>query len=151
MPKAVGKYKVCSKCGKKKRVSEFGKNKQTTSGISSWCKLCKCEDAKLFRKNNPELAKEQGRKLKLKFRYGLTLDEYDQMFNEQNGVCAICGQKEIVINKFGNVKRLSIDHNHKNGKVRQLLCNRCNLLVGPMENSLELVDIVLDYLEKHNG
>lgn len=143
------KVKFCSKCKKKKFISEFGKNKQTTTGLSCWCKLCKCEDSKIFRKNNPELMKKQSRRLKLKFRYGLTPDEYDQMFKEQNGLCAICGKKETQCNQYG-IQRLSVDHNHQNGKVRQLLCNRCNLLVGPMENNLELVDVVLDYLKEHN-
>lgn len=60
-------------------------------------------------------------KASLKFQYNFTLEEYDKLIEEQNGLCGICGG----INSNG--RRLYVDHDHKTGKVRGLLCNTCNM------------------------
>ena len=77
------------------------------------------------------------RKNKLRLRYSITLEEYDQMFEDQNGKCKICGTEEN-----GN-KRFSVDHDHETGKVRGLLCYRCNTSLGWFEKNK---DNVLVYL-----
>lgn len=66
--------------------------------------------------------------------------DVDKLLSEQNGVCAIC--KEEV--------KLCIDHNHETGKVRGLLCQKCNAGVGMLRESLTIVLAVYDYLKKHN-
>ena len=90
------------------------------------------------RKDNPE----KNRKRWLKRRHNITLEQYNFMFEQQGGVCAICGLPET-----GRV--LAVDHNHKTGKIRQLLCNRCNFALGIVENE-EFTKKALDYL-KRNG
>lgn len=70
----------------------------------------------------------------LKVNYGITLGQYDEMFDEQNGVCFICKRPETSTSKYGNTKRLSVDHNHKTGKIRALLCVVCNQNLGIYEN-----------------
>ena len=68
-----------------------------------------------------------GRKHLLKRLYNMTLKQYDQMFEAQNGNCAICGLPELM-------SRLSVDHNHETGKIRGLLCRRCNSGLGWYES-----------------
>lgn len=78
----------------------------------------------------------------LKSRYGITIDDYILLFESQNGVCAICGLPERVLN--GKQKPLSVDHDHETGKVRGLLCNDCNRgLGGFKDNALRLQQAIV--------
>ena len=66
--------------------------------------------------------------------YGITLAEYDEMFEKQKGLCNICGKPSM------NGKRLCVDHNHETGEIRGLLCNWCNLRLGWYERNQQKVD-----------
>jgi hypothetical protein len=74
--------------------------------------------------------------------YGITLDQYDALLAEQGGVCAICRGPSTG-------KNWHIDHDHITGKVRAILCNGCNVALGQMRNSPEILRAAADYLEKH--
>lgn len=81
------------------------------------------------------------RKHHLKRAYGLTLEQYDQMFEVQGGVCAICNGPET------NGKRLSVDHDHKTGRIRGLLCHKCNGLLGFACDSADILLNAIYYIE----
>ena len=103
--------------------------------------------------SNPKNRKKRSkaiRKCWLKAGYGISLDQYDKMFQEQNGVCAICGKKETSINQYG-VKRLAVDHDHKTGKIRGLLCFKCNVIIGHLGEDWVLTKKITEYIHKHNG
>lgn len=78
-------------------------------------------------------------------RYGLTIDEYNTKLNEQNGVCAICGGEQI------EGYAMSVDHDHKTGAVRDLLCIRCNTALGAVNDSITQLKCMITYLEKHKN
>ncbi|WP_073837488.1 endonuclease VII domain-containing protein [Micromonospora sp. CB01531] len=81
-------------------------------------------------------------------KYGLTLEEYEQMADEQDGKCYLCGTSE----PGGWVKcDMRIDHCHRSGKVRKLLCNRCNLVLGLCDDDIELFRAMADYVEVFSG
>lgn len=162
MPKAVGKHKVCSKCLKKKSISEFYKNKSMPDGLSYQCIDCKKEiiNSKEYKKQDKKYKRQHylkyrsdykthSRKSRLKT-YGITIEDYDKMFFEQKGICAICGKVETSINQYG-IKRLCVDHNHKSGLVRQLLCMDCNTFLGKVEKNLNKLNLILEYMERHNA
>ncbi len=71
--------------------------------------------------------------------YGITLKDYDQMVLAQNG-CAICGRKY-------KYKNYQIDHDHKTGRIRGLLCRRCNTSLGTLGDTIESIEKVLQYLK----
>lgn len=73
--------------------------------------------------------------------YGITKAQYDAMFIAQDGRCAICLKVSD--------KRLSVDHDHKTGKVRKLLCNSCNMILGRLGESVETLQRMLDYIKTH--
>ena len=73
--------------------------------------------------------------------YGLTVDDYNQMFAEQKGCCKICHKHQSEFKE-----RLSIDHCHTSGKVRGLLCNKCNRGLGFFDDSIALIQSALTYL-----
>lgn len=79
----------------------------------------------------------------LRSTYGITVERFEEMFREQQGCCAICGQHQENCRR-----RLAVDHCHASGKVRQLLCDRCNLFVGHIETP-ELMQKTLDYIARH--
>ena len=109
---------------------------------------CNCKDCdKLYKKKY--LSKEENRLKTLvysrktsndranwwyKSKFNITLDDYDRMFEEQKGVCAICGQPQK------SSRRLAVDHNHITGKIRGLLCTVCNTDLGWYERQKENIE-----------
>jgi hypothetical protein len=78
----------------------------------------------------------------LKNRYGITEEQYDEMYEKQNGKCAICFKPAELKSK----KRLNVDHDHSTGKVRGLLCSSCNRGLGLFEDSKDVLISAQHYL-----
>lgn len=76
----------------------------------------------------------------------LTVEEYDALFEAQNGVCAICGNEETTTS-HGKVRLLSADHDHETGQQRGLLCCDCNRAIGQMKDDPERLRAAADYIE----
>ncbi len=126
-PIMVG-YKVCRKCGIEKPITEFVLDKHNKDGRHTWCTPCKVR----YSKN-----------LDLYSKYGITIDKYEQMYEKQNGKCAICDAPE------SDSKRcLHVDHDHKTGIIRNLLCTRCNSAMGLVGENLQIIQNMIDYLHK---
>jgi hypothetical protein len=89
------------------------------------------------RKKNPEMI----RKNRLKRDFGLSLEDYKKIYNEQQGRCAICG------NIF---KVLCVDHIHSTGKIRGLLCSQCNLALGNAREDIAVLKNAIKYLNLYN-
>lgn len=87
---------------------------------------------------------EARRRYHLKEKFGLTVEEYDAMLRAQDGRCAICRHPPTA-------KRLAVDHDHRTGMVRGLLCEACNWFVGQLEKQEEHLDSALTYLEQKGG
>lgn len=88
------------------------------------------------------------RNLYLIYCYGVTIEDYERMFAEQNGMCAICKKPETTIRK-GKLMPLSVDHCHKTGKVRGLLCKKHNSAIGLLEDDVDLVMAAGEYLKRY--
>lgn len=87
---------------------------------------------------NPEKRYLTNRKSDLR-KYGITLEQYEQLEKKQKGVCAICGNKN-------QNKKLDVDHCHKTGKVRGLLCSNCNNGLGKFKDDKTLLNKAIKYL-----
>lgn len=134
--------KICTKCNCEKSIDDFYSYtlKSGKPMLHTWCKVCFKEYTKSNKKpNNPKANK----KYKLKYRFGLTMAEFAKMLEAQNGVCAICKEPERV-----KKDSLSVDHDHKTGKVRGLLCGRCNRGIGMFQEDLEMMESARAYLQK---
>ena len=115
----------------------------------------KKEEAAEYRKNNKEAisAREKdyktgrGRPVEWK-RQGiiLTVEGYNKMLSEQNGCCAICGEF-----RRPDQRVLVVDHNHNTGKIRGLLCHPCNMGIGQLKDSLDILQKAVSYLEQNDG
>ena len=148
--------RICTKCKREYPATgdHFPPNKKSSDGLSSWCRECGRKLNKAWRTSKKGKSKYKAinkryektkkgkaliRAMNLKYNYGITLAQYDEMFNDQNGVCAICGLPSIS-------HRLSVDHDHKTGKVRGLLCHPCNMSLGVYEKRKDKFE---DYLREH--
>jgi hypothetical protein len=130
----------CTNCDSYKPFDDFHKSKNGPVGRSFYCKSCsRARDQKY----------KPTRALRNKEKYGISGQEYLEMWNAQGGVCAICGNAEMKIHR-GTLAFLSVDHNHQNGKVRGLLCSTCNAGLGAFRDDRELIAKALDYLHSND-
>lgn len=90
-------------------------------------------------KNNPERRKQN----LLKAIYNITLEEYNQMFKDQEGCCKICG-----IHQSETKRGLVVDHCHVSTKVRGLLCDKCNLALGYVNDNQDILENMIKYLKE---
>jgi len=145
------KTKTCAKCKKDKKPSCFYKNKSTKDGYNCYCKKCYNIIWKKYYNKNKEKILEKTRKWDKKNRayrknqqlkrfYDITLEKHEQMYLEQNGRCAICGNSV-------EYSKVHTDHNHVTGKVRGLLCHKCNHYLSAIENE-EFREKAINYLNK---
>lgn len=79
--------------------------------------------------------------------FGIGLVDFEKMEDEQDHVCAICGNKETT-ERNGVQLPLHVDHNHRTGKIRGLLCNRCNRTVGLFEDNIDIMASAISYLQQ---
>ena len=144
--------KECKKCG---CVLEVGNNWTHTykNNYDYRCLSCIREyekdnyDSGKHKDYMKEYHQKPASKLKkrdnhLKREYGITLKEYNRLWEEQEGCCKICGEHETVLNKT-----LHVDHCHTSGKVRGLLCSTCNTGLGMFKDNQEILKNAVEYLK----
>ena len=105
-----------------------------------------CSNNREINKRNYDSRKEKNRCLMKSF--NITIEDYEYLFNKQNGVCAICGNKEDRKHRNGKTFSLAVDHNHITGQIRGLLCSRCNMAIGGLGDSVEMLEKALVYLKQ---
>ena len=124
--------KHCKKCDTKKSKNEFSANRAKFDGLQPWCKSCKSTHQK---EANPSVRKGYH----LKHMFGITIEDYNTMLEDQEGACAICKKPE-------DTKSLAVDHDHTTGRVRGLLCAKCNKAIGLLQDNENLLYSAIDYL-----
>lgn len=130
----------CKGCNTLKSVHSFREDKRTHSGYTPYC--IHCNKRKCAEYQQTEQAKENQRNNHFIKNYGISLQVYNEMVIKQNNVCAIC-------NNFERVKKvLSVDHCHKTGKVRGLLCSDCNNGLGQFKDDCTILNNAIKYLMK---
>jgi len=120
--------KKCSMCGESKSDKEYGPSLRTKDKLMSLCIRCQ---------KNKEFLKK----------YGITFDDYEVLYNRQNGKCAICEKAGDVHYKTKKIKYLCVDHEHSTDRIRGLLCHRCNAAIGRFGDSINLLNRAIKYLE----
>lgn len=148
--KKDGFHDECAKCQRKTNLTKYYANRsshlekmkdryQKNKGIIS-------DKLKQSRKHNPDIFKNR----KLKDEFGIGLIDYRSLSEQQNHVCAICGNKETIVDKrTGKTRALAVDHCHKTKRTRGLLCMACNQGIGNLKESPHIIQSALNYLQKH--
>jgi len=135
-------YIICKICGRKFRYSNKHRiycstkcNKQGQVDVRHIWYIMHIDIIKKRRDKNPNTARTQRRAV-LKKKYGMTPGDYSQMWKKQKGRCVICKQPV----------KLHVDHNHKTGKVRGLLCSNCNTALGSFKDNIGILQNAIKYL-----
>lgn len=133
------KSKVCNLCKQTKSISLFSQDKRSKSGYQTRCKDCQSKVKKKMQ--------VYYREKHLEYKYGITLEEYEQLLEQQNHKCAICE----IDQKYAENSRLCVDHNHTTGEVRALLCKKCNQALGLFQDNADFCEAASKYLRQHGG
>jgi len=135
-----GETKRCPACELTLPAHDFHKANRQAGGLAGYCKQCSSEKRNLWYRANRDKQAAHSRRGKLKYKYGITEDEYDALLRTQGGGCAICGDMRTD-------RRLHIDHDHDSGRVRGVLCRACNVSLGQMREKPALLRRAAQYLE----
>lgn len=160
--------KTCPNCKQELDESNFYKRKDGT--LRSWCKICNRKFAKDYYAKNPGLVGEKAKawresnadrvkeyraanrqksyRQEVVRKYGVPADWFDLQMRKQKGRCMGC---KIDLSGTNKQDTPHVDHCHKSGKVRGILCNRCNSVVGLCEDSTSILQSLTRYLKKCHG
>lgn len=141
--------KKCTKCNLEQSLSEFNSCKANKDGLTYNCKKC-ISNYHRNRYNDPKYRDYQ-RDSSLRAAYGISLNEYRLMLDEQNAVCAICGGQERRLNRAGQIALLCVDHCHDTDQIRGLLCSSCNCMLGYARDNISVLAKAIDYLVRWEG
>ena len=154
--------KICKSCKKAKELDEFGVSNRTKDLHMASCKACESAKAKIYYAKHKEQIKErcranwkldrtewpekanEYRQHKTAYRitkYGISLEEHAKLLTSQNDSCAICKLP------FNDARPSHIDHDHKTGKVRGLLCKACNTGLGNFRDNSVYIEKAIAYLK----
>lgn len=149
---------VCNNCKVEKPLEDFYRDNSIKRGYSYECKQCDNEKKKIYRANNKEKVKEWNNRSYSKYkdtqkgkatkrrkiykRYKLTPEEYDKRIEQQQGKCAICENIPE--------RSLQVDHNHLTNELRDLICFKCNALIGLSKENISTLEKAIKYLKRHN-
>jgi protein-arginine kinase activator protein McsA len=131
-----------------KTIRHFPKHNPPSAGSKKWCSDCATEHSRSYRqkyRSKPEVQEAQWAK-NLKRTYGMTKENYFQMLKEQGDACAIC----VGFRNLKSKRRLAVDHCHKTGKIRGLLCDYCNRGIGVFEDRPKLIEVAAAYLMRRS-
>lgn len=135
-PPAPAGCKHCLDCAQVKPLDEFCNNRRNGDGKAAYCKDCHNARSRETR----DRLYGGGRHYHLMRRYGVGDADVAAMIEAQGGLCAICE---------GPLERPHVDHDHKTGKVRGILCFNCNAGLGKFQDKVEVMALAVEYLRRH--
>lgn len=142
-------FRRCSLCGEVKPHDGFYKSQKRPQGLQKHCKVCSKAIHDRWKEQNPGKIQEHVANARRRKEFGVEPEQYRAMMEAQDGVCALCGQKNQRKNKDGSHYALTIDHCHSSGAIRGLLCNMCNPLLGYARDDVSILKAAIVYLKKH--
>lgn len=144
-------HKICRRCETELPATDFSPRAAGKDGLSSWCRSCTAARKKARRAADPN-AREREREyearpavrkriraLNAATAYGITPTEYENLSRLQDGRCAVCQR----------TRKLAVDHCHRTGRVRELLCYPCNIALGQVNDNVELLQQLGEYVTRH--
>lgn len=124
--------KWCGRCQQMLPKSAFGRYHKRKDGLNTYCRKC---------------VNAYANKARVQSAYGISMQEFEKMLAAQGGGCAICGKK-IDDRRDGKTRRLCVDHDHDTGRIRGILCTRCNTGIGMFGNDPDLFRRAINYLSQ---
>lgn len=137
--------KKCKDCNETKSTIEFYVSNRSSDGFAPRCKVCHLKKNPVNKERKRQYFQENKDKFennRLWRAYGITLHDYNTMLLNQNFSCAICSYSVK-----DSARKLDVDHCHKTGRVRGLLCNRCNKFLGMIDVNNSVIQNLIEYLK----
>lgn len=145
----------CPSCDQWKVLDEFHKWNKGLYGASRYCKLCSNEKARRNHVENRAKGTDGWDKHREGYRdryykkyYGISLQEFEEKFLQQDCKCAIC---EVLLDIDEDSRKAHLDHCHESGKIRGILCVNCNQGIGSMKENIFILNKAIMYLEEHSN
>ena len=135
MTSMTSSEKHCIKCNQVKLLSEFNKQTKAKDGYQTYCRSCQSGTTKQWFIDNPDK--------KYLEKYGITLEDKNNMAKAQGDCCAICRTP------FEQVVQVCVDHCHDSDQVRGILCHHCNTGLGQFKDSPKLLQQAAYYIDYH--
>lgn len=132
--------RVCRKCLTERDLTDFYASAKHKDGVHPHCSKCQSLRASEWNKKNPLKRRVNSHRNKMKTQYGITPEDLVRMTAEQGGKCLLCELK----------RKLVVDHCHKTGKVRGLLCRQCNSGIGQLQESEIILRRAIEYVAKNS-
>jgi len=135
--------KFAPQCDVNKPINEYGINKGNRNGIQSWClACCRIVDRKRNLAGRGRRRYKYRRNYNLKRQYGITLDDYNALFAEQDYKCKICKTSDP-----GSKHGWCVDHDHKTKIIRAVLCTHCNRMLGAARDNPDILRSAATFLD----
>lgn len=160
-PSKTGRLGTTAKCRSCLRVYRNARRAIRIAQHGDMAREQERQGNRRYRKRHRERANEQSQRWRvanpdkradtvLRHGHGIGLEEYNSMLEAQGGVCGSCGRSETAVDpRTGRIRRLHVDHDHVSGKIRGLLCTKCNMAVGFVEDDPSRARSIAWYLERY--
>ena len=140
--------KTCTTCLVTQPIKEFYNRKASIDGKSYRCRTCDYAARNAYHKKHYEKVRVKSRDNQRKSRYGLTPEDFQCLWFSQAACCAICHTPlDDSFGRHHNRNKVVVDHNHKTGNVRGLLCTMCNKGLGLFKDNVEYLERAGDYIK----
>lgn len=140
---AAGERQTCSTCGESKLIADFPSERGLPGGASRRCLEC----GRVYQRNrraDDQIRLKYNSRNRLRI-YGLSEAAFLLILESQGGACGICRR----LLDPQRTRETQVDHDHRTGKVRGILCHRCNPALGQFDDRIELFEAAITYLKKH--
>ena len=133
---------TCKRCNLEKNDSEFKQKHYNSRGYKPICFSCSKPLGRKKSSKEKDIGdiKQKSRTRWLRFKYGITIEEYNSLHAMQNGKCGIC---------HSNLVSPHIDHCHTTNKIRGLLCAECNKGLGMFRDNIDHLQAAIEYIKQH--
>jgi hypothetical protein len=138
------RMKKCTMCGNEYPISKFTKNSPNKDGYGSWCISCDQEYRKEYNRKHYIENKKANLSRAMKKNYGITMDDKENILENQNYKCPICGIELRLIER-----KSCVDHDHDTGIIRGVICGNCNIMLGGARDNPDILFSGAKYLVTH--
>jgi len=132
----------CSVCKVRKPLEDFPPAKNTLSKRHGRCRECKRSGERQYQKTKKYLSRRTTWEWNNHGIIDMTRERFEELFELQEGKCAICGTLENILNRA-----MCVDHDHETGLARGLLCTKCNVALGYFGDNLEIIERAINYMK----
>ena len=140
------KKKKCTKCERELSTNQFFKELRNKNKLDGACKDRQTKTSLKWKMNNKRKIDDWSQKYNMQYNHRLSWEEFEELVDEQEGKCAICNV-ELILGGHKN-ESTCVDHDHKTGAIRGILCRLCNRGIGLLKDDINILREAANYIER---